>query len=142
MNAHSNIEIVKAFFAAQYAGDFDRAFQEYVHPEFTWIVGSARNTDLQAAIPWAGHELSGKAGYLRLTNLLFSEFEPVVFQPNRYTDAGSMVFVEGHFTFRHRRTGKIADSDWIARFDMEEGRIAGGQFFENTAAVAAARIGA
>jgi uncharacterized protein len=102
-------------------------------------VGSANNAELQAVIPWAGHELSGKDGYLRLTELLFSEFEPIVFRAVRYTDAGAMVFVEGHFTFRHRHTGKIADSDWIARFDMKNHRIVGGQFFENTAAIAAAR---
>lgn len=36
--------------------------------------------------------------------------------------------VEGHLTFRHRQTGKIADSEWIARFEMETGRIAGGNF--------------
>jgi len=49
------------------------------------------------------------------------------------------VFVEGSFRFRHRQTGRIAESDWLARFDMRDGRIAGGQFYENTYAVAAAR---
>ncbi|MDY6940456.1 MAG: hypothetical protein SWY16_22715 [Cyanobacteriota bacterium] len=53
--------------------------------------------------------------------------------------AGDRVFVEGHFTFRHRTTGKIADSDFLAAFRMENGRISGGQFYENTAGVAAAR---
>ena len=80
-----------------------------------------------------------REGYVGLTAMLFSEFEALSFEARRYVDAGEVVFVEGHFNFRHRRTGRIADSDWLARFDLRDGRIAGGQFYENTHAVAAAR---
>jgi uncharacterized protein len=48
------------------------------------------------------------------------------------------VFVEGHFKFRHRKTGKIAESNWLTRFDIKDGRIVDGQFYENTYAVAMA----
>lgn len=135
----SNAEIVQKFLEAQYAGELDRAFQSYAQPNFQWIVSSGNNESLRAAIPWAGYTHQGQEGYVRLVTLLFSEFEALEFEPSRYTDAGDRVFVEGHFTFRHRQTGKIADSDWVARFDMEDGRISGGQFYENTAGVAAAR---
>ncbi len=70
---------------------------------------------------------------------LFREFEPLAFDAKRYTDAIFAVFVEGHFTFRHRETQGTAESDWVARFDMADGRLAAGQFYENTYAVAAAR---
>lgn len=139
MRRPNNAEVVRSFFSATYAGDFDKAFRDHARPEFTWIVGSADNGELRQAIPWAGQTHVGQEGYLQLTNFLFSEFEPLTFEARRYTEAGSAVFVEGHFTFRHRETGKVADSDWIARFDMKDGRIAGGQFYENTAAIAAAR---
>lgn len=135
-----NIKIVKNFFEAQYAGDYDRAFREYAQPDFQWIVSSADNDDLRKMIPWAGHTLKGEDGYKRLTELLFSEFEVLGFEQKRYTDAKDQVFVEGHFRFRHRETGKIADSDWLARFEMAKGRICGGQFYENTAGVAQARM--
>jgi ketosteroid isomerase-like protein len=102
-------------------------------------VGSSGNEILRTAIPWAGYTHQGKEGYIRLTTLLFSEFEALEFEPRRYNDADDCVFVEGHFTFRHRQTGKIADSDWVARFDMQDGWIVGGQFYENTAGVAEAR---
>lgn len=137
--SETNIETVQKFLEAQYAGEFDHAFQSYAQPNFQWVVASRNNETLRAVIPWAGYTHHGKEGYVRLVTLLFSEFEALEFEPSRYTDAGDRVFVEGHFTFRHRQTGKIADSDWIARFDMEAGRIAGGQFYENTAGVAAAR---
>lgn len=139
MTTLNNTQIVQKFFEAQYAGDFDVAFQSYAQPNFLWVVSSRQNEALRTSIPWAGYTHQGKEGYIRLVTLLFSEFEALEFEPRHYTDAGDRVFVEGHFIFRHRQTGKIADSDWIARFDMQAGRIAGGQFYENTAGVAEAR---
>ncbi|MEM8796401.1 MAG: ketosteroid isomerase, partial [Pseudomonadota bacterium] len=62
--------------------------------------------------------------------------------PSKFSDTNDTVYVEGRFVFRHRETTKVAISDFIARFDMRDGRVAGGQFYENTAAIAAARIAA
>lgn len=135
----SNTEKVAKFFELQYRGDFDTAFREYADPDFCWIVSSADNEELRAAIPWAGYEHEGKEGYINLTSQLFDEFDAIAFEPRHYLDGGDRVLVEGHFRFKHKQTGKIADSDWIARFDIKNGKIAGGQFFENTYAVAAAR---
>lgn len=139
MSETGNIMAVKGFLDAQYAGDFDRAFGEFAQPDFTWIVSTAANDELRASIPWAGYEHKGKEGYVRLTTLLFSEFEALEFTPSKFTDADESVFVEGRFVFRHRETAKIAISDFIARFDMRDGRISGGQFYENTAGIAEAR---
>jgi ketosteroid isomerase-like protein len=139
MSTQSNQETARRFFDAIYAGDYDGAFSKYAHPDYRFVVGSSGNAELQAAIPWAGHFHSGQAGYAELMQQLFSELEPLSFETTSYVDAGDKVFVEGHFRFRHRRTGKLADSDWLVRFDMKEGRIAGGQFYENTYAVATAR---
>jgi ketosteroid isomerase-like protein len=136
--AASNTDVVKAFFAATYAAEYDRAFADYARPEFTWTVSSA-DERLRAAIPWAGYPHVGRDGYINLTKMLFSEFEPLSFETERYFDAGDAVFAQGHFVFRHRVTGKIAETDWLARFDMRDRRIAGGQFYENTYAVATAR---
>ncbi len=142
MTDTSNIAAVKGFLEAQYKGDFDTAFANYAQPEFRWVVGTSDNADLRVAIPWAGYEHVGKEGYIRLTTLLFSEFEALEFDAQKFTDAGQSVFVEGRFVFRHRETAKIAVSDFISRFDMRESRITGGQFYENTAGVAAARSAA
>jgi ketosteroid isomerase-like protein len=139
MSVTKNRDVVKSFFAAVYAADFDHAFDAFTRPEFSWIVGSDANGELRTAIPWAGFRLIGREGYLGLVKMLFGEFEALSFEPLRYFEAGETVFVEGRFRFRHRQTTKIADSDWLARFDMRDGRISGGQFYENTYAVAAAR---
>lgn len=135
-----NIQTARRFFEAQYVGDFETAFRDYVQPEFRFVVSSAENDELRANILWAGFEHVGRQGYETLMSLLFSEFEPLEFETQRFSDTGEQVFVEGHFTFRHRETGKIAKSDFISRFEMRDGKIAGGQFYENTLGVAAARI--
>lgn len=139
MNNTTNISAVKGFLDAQYRGDFDTAFRDFVHTDFSWIVSTADNDNLRSAIPWAGYQHNGKEGYIQLTTQLFPEFEPLEFDVKTFTDTGDRVFAEGRFVFRHRKTEKIAVSDFISRFDMQEGRILGGQFYENTEAVAAAR---
>ncbi len=139
MTSTPNIDAVRGFLTAQYEGDFDTAFSRYAQPEFSWIVSTDDNDELRKAIPWAGHRHNGKEGYANLTAMLFSEFESLEFSPTRFTDADGHVFVEGRFVFRHRETGRLAVSDFISRFDMRDHRIAGGQFYENTQGVAAAR---
>ena len=135
----SNIRAVRGFLKAQYDNDFDTAFAKFATSDFQWVVASRNNPELSAAVPWAGRDLHGKEGYLELTSTLFGEYEPLEFAPGAFYDASSVVFVVGHFRFRHRHTGKLADSDWVARFDMRDALIAGGQFYENTFGVAAAR---
>ena len=137
----TNADKVREFFRLQYAGDYDEGFARYAHPDFRFVVASRDNDALRAAIPWAGYTHEGRAGYEGLYNALFGEYDVETFEPTAFTEAadGGKVYVEGHFRFRHKETGKIADSDWCARFDMRDGRIAGGQFFENTQAVADAR---
>ena len=135
----ANVAVVKGLLEAQYANDFDRAFGHFATDDFSWVVGSRNNQELTSAIPWAGRDLQGKAGYQELTSQLFGEYEPLQFEPQHFYDAQSVVFVTGHFRFKHRTTGKIAESDFVGRFDMRDGRVAGGQFYENTIAVAAGR---
>jgi ketosteroid isomerase-like protein len=134
----TNTEIVRAFFAAQYAGELETAFDQFVHPDFRFVTGSL-GEDLRAAIPWAGFVHEGRSGYLELTHGLYGEFEVESFEPKRFDEVADRVYVEGHFRCRHRVTGRIADSDWLARFDFRAQRIVSGQFYENTLAVAAAR---
>ncbi len=138
MNGRSNADVVRAFYAAQYAGDPEKAFDDNAASDLVFLVSTV-NEDLRCAIPWAGYEHKGRAGFLDLVEKLFGEFEPLEFEADHYAEAGDTVFVEGHFVFKHRQTGKTAVSDWFGRFRMRDGRIADAKFYENTAAVAAAR---
>ena len=134
-----NITVVKNFLALQYAGKIDEAFDKYAREDFYWTVSTQDNEELAAAIPWAGRQLSGKAGYKVLTGELFGEYESLNFDVHNYYAAEDKVFAVGHFDFRHYKTGKMAKSDFIGLFTLSDGRLAGGQFYENTYAVAAGR---
>ena len=141
MNPHkekSHTDMVKAFLTLQYEGKIEEAFQYYAAEDFTWVVSTRENKNLTVAIPWAGLTHKGLEGYKTLTGLLFGEFESLTFEPQEFHEINQKVFVVGYFKFRHRVTGKLAESDFIGLFDMREGKIAGGQFFENTYAVAVA----
>ena len=139
MGKSSNVEVVKKFFVVTFDGKYDEAFRHYVGPEYTWIVSTDNNPELRQNIPWAGYKHVGKQGWDDLMRMLFGEFEVLVFETVRFFDAGSTVFVQGRFRFRHKTTGKTAESDWLARFEMNNGRIAEGQIYENTFGVAKAR---
>ena len=136
----SNISTVKGFLDLQYQGKIDEAFDTYANKNFSWIVGSGGNEALCKAIPWAGYRHNGLDGYKNLVSLLFGEYEAEVFEVHQYHDVDDQVFAVGHFKFKHKETGKVADSDFIGRFDMKNGKIAGGQFYENTFAVASGRM--
>ena len=139
MDKSSNVEVVKKFLVLTFDGKYDEAFRDYVGPGYTWIVSTDNNSELRQGIPWAGYKLVGKQGWDDLMRMLFGEFEVLVFETARFFDAGSTIFVQGHFKFRHKTTGNIAESDWLARFEMNNGRIAEGQIYENTCGVAKAR---
>lgn len=139
MNTENHIETVKAFLELQYEGRIEEAFLRYADEDFSWVVSSQSNPDLNNAIPWAGIELTGLEGYKNLTNLLFGEFEPLEFKTTSFHAVDDIVFMTGHFVFKHRLTGKTADSDFLGLFRMKDGKIEGGQFYENTFAVAEAR---
>ena len=134
-----NIATVKAFLKAQFAGEAERGFHDYASPSFNWTVASRDSPDLTAAIPWAGFTLKGAEGYKNLMDLLFGEFEPLEFKPSAFYDAKEVVFVMGTLAFKHRKTEKIARSDFVSRFDIFEGKVGGGQMYEDTYAFASAR---
>ncbi|MCX8279197.1 MAG: ketosteroid isomerase [Mesorhizobium sp.] len=139
MSDTPNVEAAKGFFEAQRGDGLDAAINGYVHPDFRFVVSCVCNDELRALIPWAGYEHRGCEGYRRLITLLFSEYQSLACETTRFTDAGNQVFVEGHFRLRHRETAKIAESDFLVRLEMRNGRIVMGQMYENTAAIAEAR---
>lgn len=135
-----NTTVVKSFLAATYEGQLESAFDRYAQPDLAWIVGTDKDDTLRFVIPWAGCTHKGHDGFVACFRMLFSEFENLTFEAHRFTDIGDAVFVEGYSLLRHRETGKLASSDWFARVDMKERRIAGGQLYVNTFAIAAARV--
>ena len=133
----NNADLVRHFYEHIYAGDINAAV-DMLHDDFTWLVAT-ENAALTAAVPWAGRTLRGREGFLELATMLFGEFESLEFQAKEFHAIGDQVFVFGHFSFRHQASGRLAVSDWAARFAVADGKILGGQFFEDTYSVAVAR---
>ncbi|MEM7550407.1 MAG: nuclear transport factor 2 family protein [Bacteroidota bacterium] len=136
----TNVEVVQNFLSLQYEGNIDDAFSNYAHQDFYWTVSTQNNEELNKAIPWAGKEHSGKKGYEELITELFGEYEAKKFEVYNYYEVKDKVFAVGHFDFQHYKTGKMAQSDFIGMFTVTDGKINGGQFYENTYAVAASRV--
>ena len=132
-------DIVKKMLEMQYGSGVDTNFvTQYSNENFQWIVGIV-NEELHKAIPWAGVVQNGMEGYYNLVGQLFGEFEVLQFLPKDFHETETKVFVEGYFKFQHKVTKKIAETDYIMRFDFDNGKISGGQMYENTYGVAEAR---
>lgn len=134
-----NKEIVKSFFGLMHQGEFEKAFNNYAATDLEWIVAMANSPDLTAAIPWDGVVHKGFVGFKKLNESLFGEFEGLAFQLEDSFAEGDTVVGFGHLRFKHKETQKVAESDFAIRITMRDGRIARGQFFENTFAIANAR---
>ena len=135
----SGKEVVQNFLTLQYEGKVEEAFRNYADPGFKWVVSTNNNPELTKAIPWAGYEHYGLEGYKNLNALLFGEYEPIEFNTDEFYEVANKVFMMGNFKFKHRVTEKLAETDFIGVFNILDSRITGGQFYENTYAVAEAR---
>ena len=120
MKETNNIEVAKLFFAAIFAENFDRAFADYANSNFRFVAGSMDNPELQKAIPLVASYASAKQDTWWNDATAFFGVRVSEFRGYPIPDAGDKVFVEGHFRFKHKQTGKIADSDWLTRFDMSK----------------------
>ena len=139
MRTLSNIGTVQNFLSLQYKGKIEEAFKNYADPNFEWVVSTVNNDELTNSIPWAGYKHKGLNGYKNLMGQLFGEYEALEFDSREFYEIENKVFMIGYFKFRHYTTGKIAESDFVGVFNLKEGKIIGGQFYENTFAVASAR---
>jgi len=131
---NANVETVRRFFATvNDGGDLSGLVTEDV----TWISGSEHSPASTEAIPWAGHPIRGVAAVAEFFRRLDDEsFEVLSREATDVVAAGDTVVVFGHFESRARPTGQRVASDFACRVDLRDGRIARGQFFEDSYAVA------
>jgi len=130
----ANIEAVGRFFKAVNNGE---DFSDLVTKDVTWISGSEHSPVSTETIPWAGHPIQGVAEVKDFFRRLDNEsFEVLSREARDIVASGDTVVVFGHFESRARPTGKRVASDFACRLDLREGRIARGQFFEDSYAVA------
>lgn len=122
--------IVDQFFTAFGAGDLDRVV-ETAHEDIEVV---ATGPD---AIPWYG-TYHGRDGLRRFLECLDDATRTEAFSVDRMVGEEGTVFASGHLRHRIPATGGVFESDWALRCEIRDGAILEYQFFEDTAAAAAA----
>ncbi len=63
------------------------------------------------------------------------------FSPRDFHASGEMVFVQGHYAWKIRKSGKAVASDWVHIFTVKNGRVTAFREFTDTAQFAQAYRG-
>jgi len=122
--------IVDRFFTAFSAGDFERIL-EIAHEDIT-VVATGPNS-----VPWYD-TYHGRDGLRQFLDRLDSATQTEAFAVDCLVSEGETVFAAGHLEHRITATGNVFESDWALRCAVQEGALVEYQFFEDTAAAAAA----
>lgn len=133
-----NKETVHQFYQTIYKGEIDKAFALYATPNMEWTVASPNSPETTAVLPWVAVIHRGAEGFKQLNEQLFGSVDVISFEDQDYFAEGDTVIVFGHLQFRAKSTGKLMETDWVVRLTMQDSKIARGQFFENTFAIASA----
>lgn len=122
--------VVDRFFTAFGAGDVERVL-DTAHEDVEVVT---RGPD---AVPWYG-TYHGREGLRRFLDELDAATRTEAFSVDRMVGEDGTVFAAGHLEHRIPETGNVFESDWALRCEVGDGGIVEYQFFEDTAAAAAA----
>ena len=127
MTPEQNIEIVKQAYADFARGDI-AAVLSIMDENIEWK--TPESVDLPGCGTVKGH--SGVAGFFRSVGETW-EFE--TFEPRHYVASGDRVIALGHYRARSKRTGQVAQSDWVMAWTLRNGKATNFQEFTDTAAI-------
>jgi uncharacterized protein len=87
-------------------------------------------------LPWGG-DYTGPEGAREFFGKLAAEMETTAFRAHQNIEVGDEVFSFGYYEGRSLSTGKIAGSEWMFRWRIADGKIAGYEAYIDTAAMLA-----
>jgi ketosteroid isomerase-like protein len=122
--------IVDEFFTAFGAGDLDHVLA-LAHEDIE-IVATGPDS-----VPWYG-TYHGRDGLQQFLDQLGGNTQTEAFSVDWLVSEQETVFAAGHLKHRITSTGNVFESDWALRCAVREEAIIEYQFFEDTAAAAAA----
>jgi len=85
-------------------------------------------------LPWGG-DYSGPQGAREFFEKLDANMETVSFDPRENIEKGDEVFSFGTYAGRSRKTGRTGTAEWMFRWRVEDGKIAGWESYIDTAAL-------
>lgn len=127
--------VVAGFFDGFARGDMDAVFAA-LSPQVEYTVNTP-GTVTREALPWST-TFHGASEVQAFFARLMQNFEVLGFALRQVIADGPAVAAFGHFRYRVRATGLDCETDWCARFVIEQGRITHYQFFEDSYAIARA----
>ncbi len=122
--------VVDEFFTAFGVGDLDHALS-LAHKNIEIVATGPKS------VPWYG-TYHGRDGFQQFLERLGGYTETEKFSVDRLISEQETVFAAGHLKHRITSTENVFESDWALRCAVRDGAIIEYQFFENTAAAAAA----
>jgi uncharacterized protein len=127
----ANIAIVQNCYALFFRGDLPGLIAQMTDDIVWESVGS------RADYPILG-EWKGKEGVMKFFETLVATHEFTEFTPKQFSADGDTVFVRGHYAFKVKKNGRVAEADWVMIFTLKDGLVHRFREHTNTAALAAA----
>jgi ketosteroid isomerase-like protein len=127
----ANVSLIQSLYAAFGRGDIATIIAA-LRPEVEWVV-NGRREDYPLCGVW-----KGSGGVQEFFNRLTELEEVSEFSPQVFDDAEDKVFVQGHYTWKMRKTGVTVSTDWIHVFTVLDGKVKKFLEFTDTAQFAAA----
>jgi uncharacterized protein len=78
---------------------------------------------------------NGHAGVLEFFGSVAETWEFQTFEPREYIASGDQVAVRGHYRAKSRKTGRVAESDWVMIWRFRNGKCTHFQEYTDTAAL-------
>jgi ketosteroid isomerase-like protein len=128
MSTQSNVELVKAAYAAFGAGDLQKMLG-LMTSDIVWEFPASK------IIPWAG-TFNGPSQVGRFFAALMEHSEAESFEPLHFVATEDRVVVLGRERFRVKSTGLIWACEWAHAFTVRDGKLASFREYTDTLAVA------
>ena len=125
MSTQSNVEVVKAAYAAFGAGDIQKLLS-LMTSDIVWEFPASK------VIPWAG-TFKGPAEVGRFFAALMEHGEPEAFEPLSFVASDDRVVVLGRERFRVKSTGLTWACEWAHAFTLRDGKAVGFREYTDTA---------
>jgi len=129
----SNIEVAKAGYAAFARGDIAGVIA-MLDENVEWSMPGG------PALPSSGIK-KGVEGVLRFFTVVNETWAFEAFEPREYIASGDRVCASGYYRVRARKTGRVAESEWVMMWRVRNGKCVQLQEYTDTAVLGAALVG-
>ncbi len=122
----TNVEIIKAVYAAFAVGDGPGAFS-HMNPAIVW--NEAENFPYADRNPYIGPGAIGEGVFFRLA----TEWDNFQAVPAELIDGGDTIVSLGRYTGTYKATGKAIDAQFVHVFRLADGKVTRFQQYADTA---------